>query len=142
MKTMTEFKNTNQGKIFILKHTRPTPTLLAFNGIEDLKNYVFADFNSKKILYDRITNTPAGHVFLSDQCKTKDIDKLEGELYQYADKYSLIEAASHDAENFILIDPDNMDSGYWNQLQDKQSSLYPHSQESAFDLISKLINEA
>lgn len=139
--TMTKFKAKHKGEIFILQIKEDIPKLIFFQGLEDLKEYVFCSHESRQILFDIIVSTAAGHVFLHEQNQSADTEEIELLLFQYADEKSLIEAVIHGLENYIIIDTDKIDAQYWKSLQNSESYLYDSLPRQAFDTIAELINK-
>ena|ERR1700677_3602684 len=141
MNPISAFKSAHQGKIFILKIKAGVSTLLSFTGVDELKEYLFADGESKQVLFDKMAATSEGQVFLHDQALPMDNEVLEQTLFLYADKNSMLEAIGHDLEECIIIDTDELNSAYWDDLQNSNSPLYLGKGNQAFAIISNLINK-
>ena len=133
---LDDFKSTYAGKLFIVKITNP-PALLSFDGLEDLKNYVFSDEHLKQLVFEKMTQTKTGHFLLRDDILTLDPDKQEELLYQHADKISLLEAIT-DGIDFMKVDVDALDPDSWKELNDSVSDVN-HNSHATFDILAPLL---
>ncbi len=133
---LDNFKASYAGKIFILKTTTP-PILLSFNGLEDMKDYVFSDKNLIQVVFAKMPQTKIGHFLLQDDILTLDLDKQEELLYQYADKISLLESIT-DGTRFMKVDVDTLDLDTWKELNNPTSDIY-HNRPETFDILTQLL---
>jgi len=130
---LKKFKIQYAGQYFVIKLNDP-PQLLSFDGVENLRNYAFADNKLKQLIYEKMVAGTLGHIFLRDELASLDPDELEIILYEHAGKDVLLEVIASQP-HCIKIDVDSLTANDWAEL----NSPTEHNEYLTFDILTQLL---
>lgn len=121
---LEQFKMQNLNKIFLVFSNTNQLNMLSFDSKNDLKHYVFADSDSKQLLYHKMASLEHFQTLLQDASNDEmSVDQIEDFLHKHSDYLTLLDVVC-EGKNAIIIEVDKLDEKYWTDLLNPSSYLH------------------